>query len=106
MAFCDAASVVCLALDQEDVNKVKAYLTSTGKDPAAFPKKYFHRHPCIRRYLKHPGELVKAVEEVWHQWQSATARHTPKQGDLFTDGEGGTAVEFAKFLVGWCKSEA
>jgi hypothetical protein len=106
MAFCDAASVVCLALDQEDVNKVKAYLTSTGKDPTALPRKYWNSHPCIRRYLKQPGELVEAIEEVWHQWQSATARHTAKQGDLFTDGEDGTAVEFAKFLVGWCKSEA
>ena len=64
MAFLDAASIICQALDQEDVNKVTAYVTNTGKDPAALPEHYFHRHPYIWRYLKQPCELVSAVEDV------------------------------------------
>mmetsp|Transcript_3789 Transcript_3789/g.9061 ORF Transcript_3789/g.9061 Transcript_3789/m.9061 type:complete len:321 (-) Transcript_3789:146-1108(-) len=96
--------------DQEDQNKVRAYLTKTGTDPTTFPKSYFHRHPCIRRYLKQPGELVAALDIVWHQWQSATSRHILKQGDIFTEGDGGTAVEHAKFRAlakgGWLSDPA
>ena len=100
-SFIRDLSYAMYEIDDGDKQKVKRYLRKTGRDPDdgfLFPRSFWHGHACIRRRIKAKGRLAAAVESVWNTWVSATNTLDVKTGqDLFTEGNDGTHVEFAKF---------
>lgn len=88
------------SLDENDVKKVKKHLRSKGHDPEdkqKFSKKYFHNHKCVRRYLKQAGQLTIAIDAVWDAWTRTITYDREVNADLFTEGDQGTAKEYAMF---------